>query len=289
MSEPRAESMVGLTIDGRQVRAPSGTYVLQAARAAGLDIPTLCDHPDLEPVGACRLCMVEVSRPEWKGGSSDLVTSCIYPVSEGLVVDTRSERVAESRKQVLSLLAARCPGSQVVQRLAERYGASTGTLRVDPASDNCVLCGLCTRVCDTYATSAITTYNRGSTKAVGHFGLHASGLRGVRGLCRHLSHGPHSSEEGPRGVPHLGAHVRDQRLQCARATSAPGAGAARRLVRSRWLAWYCARMGLESPPFRRSIAAACGACVGACPAGAIEQAVYNWDRMLASAPEGGVR
>ena len=76
--------MVNLTIDGKQIQAPAGSSVLEAARSAGIYIPTLCYHPDLRPEGACRLCMVEAS------GARTLVASCVYPVSEGMVVKTNT-------------------------------------------------------------------------------------------------------------------------------------------------------------------------------------------------------
>lgn len=162
------QSMVTMRIDGRTVRAKEGTFVLDAAREAGIDVPTLCNHPDLEPVGACRLCMVEVTHPEWKGWSG-LMTACLYPVKDGLEVSTRSERVVSSRRGVLSLLLARCPTSDTIRKLADQYGARADGLTSDPNADSCILCGLCTRVCETYATGAITTVSRGALKRVSSF------------------------------------------------------------------------------------------------------------------------
>jgi NADH dehydrogenase/NADH:ubiquinone oxidoreductase subunit G len=159
---------ISFTINGRAITATAGTYVLQAARQAGIEIPTLCDHPAVEPVGACRLCMIEVTHPSWNGWSG-LMTSCLYPVAEGIQVQTDSPRVRQARRHVLSLLAARCPTSPLIQKLAKQYEALTACLQVNPEADQCILCGLCTRVCESYATAAITTYNRGTTKAVGAF------------------------------------------------------------------------------------------------------------------------
>lgn len=95
--------MVNLTIDGKQIQAPAGSSVLEAARSAGIYIPTLCYHPDLRPEGACRLCMVEAS------GARTLVASCVYPVSEGMVVKTNTSKVREARKTVLELLLTNHP------------------------------------------------------------------------------------------------------------------------------------------------------------------------------------
>ena len=95
---------VSLTINGNKYSATKGTYVLQVARDHGIHIPTLCDHEAIEPYGACRLCIVEVTR----GARTRIVTSCLYPVEEGLVVQTDSPRVVENRKMLLNLLLARC-------------------------------------------------------------------------------------------------------------------------------------------------------------------------------------
>ena len=90
---------LSLIMDGRRVSAAQGDSLLQAARGAGVTIPTLCDHPDLDPVGACRLCMVEVTHPDW-GGWSGLMTACLYPAAQDLVVLTHSDKVMEVRRGV---------------------------------------------------------------------------------------------------------------------------------------------------------------------------------------------
>lgn len=90
--------MLNMTIDGRQIQVPEGTTVLQAARQAGIPIPTLCDHPNLKPIGGCRLCLVEIE------GMRTPQTSCTMPVSHNMVVRTDSEQIREARKYVLTLL-----------------------------------------------------------------------------------------------------------------------------------------------------------------------------------------
>lgn len=87
-----------LTIDGRTLRARAGQTVLEVAAEHGIEIPTLCHHPDLRPVGSCRLCVVEV---EPRG---DLLTACTLPVQEGMVVRTATPNVVEIRREILSLL-----------------------------------------------------------------------------------------------------------------------------------------------------------------------------------------
>ena len=97
--------MSKLTIDGKVLLAEEGKTLLEVARANSIDIPTLCYHPALEPFGACRLCIVEITIR----GRKRLVTSCNYPAEEGLEVYTASEGVIEARKWLLEVLLARCP------------------------------------------------------------------------------------------------------------------------------------------------------------------------------------
>ena len=94
---------VTVTIDGKQLQVPKTATVLEAALAAGIKIPTLCYHPELRPEGACRVCMVEVK------GARSLVASCVYPVNDGMVVNTNTADVREGRKTVVELLLANHP------------------------------------------------------------------------------------------------------------------------------------------------------------------------------------
>ncbi len=153
--------MINLTIDGEAVSVEEGTYILQAARVNNIEIPTLCYHPALEPYGACRLCTVEViSR-----GMSKFVTSCNYPVEEGLVVNTKSPDVIELRKMLIELLLARSPNAEVIQDLAREYGVEKPTLSLE--DENCILCGLCTRICEQrIGVSAISFVNRGVDRKI---------------------------------------------------------------------------------------------------------------------------
>lgn len=130
-----------LTIDGKEVRAKRETSVLDAARSAGIRIPTLCHHDNLDPYGGCRLCTVEV---ESRGRVSH-VASCLYPVENGLVVRTRSAKVDKIRKVILELLLAHAPDSPQLTALAGEYGAEAD--RFEKESSFCVLCGLCVRYC----------------------------------------------------------------------------------------------------------------------------------------------
>ena len=156
--------MVTLTIDNRTVTVPEGTTILEAARSARLDIPTLCYLKDINEIGACRICMVEVE------GEQRLVAACDTQVAEGIVVHTNSPRVREARRVNLRLLLAqhdiRCPkctrsGNCKLQQLTNDYNLlgnhyikdlrpiepdfSTPVVRFE---NRCIRCMRCIQVCD---------------------------------------------------------------------------------------------------------------------------------------------
>jgi len=128
-----------LEIDGKAVEAEKGSTILDAAKSIGIDIPTLCYHPALEPFGACRLCSVEIE----KRGRKKIVTACNYPVEDGLTVNTKSPEIIEIRKMLLELLLARCPEEGRIRRLAHEYGVMRPRFELE--DERCILCGLCTR------------------------------------------------------------------------------------------------------------------------------------------------
>ena len=90
--------MVNIKINGMPLSVPNGISILEAARYAGIEIPTLCYLKDINEIGACRICMVEVK------GARSLVTACVYPVNEGMEVFTNTEKVRSSRKITLELI-----------------------------------------------------------------------------------------------------------------------------------------------------------------------------------------
>lgn len=157
--------MVKLTINGRAFEAEPCQTVLSVAQQGGIDIPTLCHSEAIHDYGACRVCLVEVERR----GRKRLVTSCLYPVEEGLKVTTNSERVERVRKTVMELLLARCPQSVAVKEMAGRLGVTESRFKSDEedSKDNCVLCGMCARVCtEVVGASAISLVNRGTEREV---------------------------------------------------------------------------------------------------------------------------
>ena len=157
-------ALVNITIDGREIAAQVGQTILEAAQAVGIDIPTLCHHPALEPIGACRMCLVEVERQR------TLQTACTFKVNDGMVVHTESEKVVAARKFVLqSLLSERnhfcmycqLSGDCELQKLAYRYGLDSWLyprpytpMPVDASRpyfvmdhNRCILCRRCVRAC----------------------------------------------------------------------------------------------------------------------------------------------
>ncbi len=157
--------MIHLTINGKVVKARKGEMLLDAIRREGVDVPALCDHKAIEPVGSCRLCTVEITRKEWDGWKKH-VTSCLYPVEEGLIVSTHTETCIEIRKTILDLQLANCPNSEVIQEMAEEYGILKTSYEPDYEADNCIMCYACTRICEVLGKSAIAAINRGQHKMI---------------------------------------------------------------------------------------------------------------------------
>ena len=177
--------MVNLKIDGKSVSVPEGSTVLEAAKAAGINIPTLCYLKDINEIGACRVCVVEIK------GARALQAACVYPVSEGLEVLTNSPRVMKARKSTVELILSNHDRSCLtcvrnrnceLQTLAEqlgineiRYDGENIKHEIDKVSpsivrDNnkCVLCRRCVSVCkDVQTVSVIDSAYRGIKTRIG--------------------------------------------------------------------------------------------------------------------------
>jgi len=149
---------VKLNIDGKEVESEEGMTVLEAARSAGINIPTLCYHEKLAPHAACGICIVEISR----GGRSRLVLSCIYNVEDGLVVKTQTPKLIKHRKMLMELMLASSPA---IADLARQYGVEKP--RFEDKITQCVLCGRCVRYCnEVKKANAITFVGRGINRRV---------------------------------------------------------------------------------------------------------------------------
>lgn len=171
--------MVNITIDGRAVQVPAGTTVLEAAKQVGIDIPTLCYLKDVNSIGACRMCLVEIK------GAKALQAACVYPVAEGNEILTASPAVKEARRVNLELLLSNhkkecltCVRSKncELQTLAEelnvktlRFEGETCQAPIDESSPSivrdpqkCILCKRCVAACsNVQKIGVIEAVNRG--------------------------------------------------------------------------------------------------------------------------------
>jgi bidirectional [NiFe] hydrogenase diaphorase subunit len=153
--------MVNLIMNGLEVRAEEGWTVLETAKFYGLEIPTLCYHEGLSPYGGCRLCLVEIG----EGPRAKLVSSCTYMAEEGLVVRTDTRRVIKARKMMIELMLSIAPFSKQIQDLASKFGVTQ--VRFPVRNEECVLCGLCVRMCaEQMDARAIGFQNRGYKKKI---------------------------------------------------------------------------------------------------------------------------
>jgi bidirectional [NiFe] hydrogenase diaphorase subunit len=133
--------MIKLRLNGLDIEAEEGWTLLETAKFYGLEIPTLCYNEGLTPYGGCRLCLVEIG----EGERAKLVSSCTYPVEEGLVVRTDTKRVIDARRMMIELMVSVAPYSKQIQDLASKFGVTR--LRFEPRNEECVKCGLCVRMC----------------------------------------------------------------------------------------------------------------------------------------------
>lgn len=131
-----------LIIDGIKVQGKKRETILEVARRYGINIPTLCFVENLPSYGACRLCVVEISK-----GTREpfLSASCTYQIQEGLKVNTKSQRVIKARKMLAELLVAASPNVKIAQDIAARCGIKEVRFKME--DNRCVLCGICVRMC----------------------------------------------------------------------------------------------------------------------------------------------
>ena len=153
--------MITFKMNGLDVQAEEGWTILETAKFYGLEIPTLCYNEGLSPFGGCRLCLVEIGvEPKTK-----LVSSCTYPAEEGLVVHTDTKRVVEARRMMIELMLSVGPFSKQIQDLASQFGVTQ--MRFPPRNEECILCGLCVRMCaEQMDGRAIGFQNRGNKRKI---------------------------------------------------------------------------------------------------------------------------
>lgn len=182
--------MISLTINGQEIQVPKGTMLLDACEMAGADLPTLCYDPDLRLAGSCRMCVVECK------GRRNLLAACVTPCENGMVIETESPDVVESRKVILELLLARhklechvceADGDCKLQDYCYRYGVKDSRYcgegpdfyKEDPNPfierdyDKCIMCTRCVRACD-----EITGAQAINVKDRGHHGKIATAFDG---------------------------------------------------------------------------------------------------------------
>ncbi len=176
---------VKITIDGIEMEVPKTYTILDAAREAGIDIPTLCHLKDINEIGACRMCIVEVE------GARGFATSCVMPVSDGMIVRTNTPAIRDARKVTLELLLSAHDRSCLtcarnknceLQTLAEKMNIDVlefeGDREQHPIDDmcpsivrdpnKCILCKRCVAMCKkVQQVAAIDTMNRGFKSVVG--------------------------------------------------------------------------------------------------------------------------
>ena len=171
--------MVNIKINNKPYSVPKGSTILEAARYAGIEIPTLCYLKDINEIGACRICMVEVK------GARSLVTACVFPVNEGMEIYTNTEKVRHSRKMTLELILSthdrKClscvrSGNCELQKLCKEFGVEDegrfdgeiikyafddSAAHMVRDNNKCILCRRCIAACDQQGISVIGANARG--------------------------------------------------------------------------------------------------------------------------------
>ncbi|WP_314061728.1 NADH-dependent [FeFe] hydrogenase, group A6 [uncultured Vagococcus sp.] len=179
-------NQITVLINGKECRAPEGSTILEAARANDIDIPTLCYLKEINEIGACRMCVVDVV------GAKNLVTSCVYPIKEGMEIETNSERVFQSRKTNLELvlsthektcLSCARSGNCELQRLCKTFNVADedhyngenydyefddSSVHMSRNNNKCILCRRCVAVCSNWQdVGVIGANNRGFKTHIG--------------------------------------------------------------------------------------------------------------------------
>ena len=150
--------MIHVTFNGQAQEYEKPITILEAAKALGVKIPTLCYNEYIAPYGGCRLCMVDVATQQ-APDRSRLMPACCTNLADGQIIETDTKNAIEGRKFLIELYLSRCPDSEELQKLAREIGVSKDSETLDPvgkylltrteplSETKCILCGLCVRVC----------------------------------------------------------------------------------------------------------------------------------------------
>ena len=273
---------IKIEIDGRPLEVEKGSMLLQGIRSLGIQVPTLCHHPALESNGECRLCVVEITHPDWNGWSN-LVTSCLYPASPGLQVLTRSERVRQARRTLFELYLAQYPNAGLLRDLARSEGVDTTPFPESNRLDKCVLCGLCIRTCQELSVGAIAPLSRGTEKKVGPRPDMVAEDCTACGACAFVCPTGEIQMTQANGKFHIWNREFDIPLCEVEQDLCRGCGICEEVC-----PWDIPRMvplktGEVTAYITPSYCTGCGICAGACPTGAIKQDAFSDETMSSAA------
>jgi len=152
---------VKITINGKEAEVEKRAPIIKVAEQLGIKIPTLCHHDQLEPYGACRLCTVEVT----KGRRTRYVTACNYPVDEGQIIETHTDKINQIRKLIIESLLALNPNVQILKDYAKDYNIQVP--RFKKGDEDCIKCYMCLRICEeVVGANAICFGGRGVDREV---------------------------------------------------------------------------------------------------------------------------
>ncbi|MFH2002818.1 MAG: 4Fe-4S dicluster domain-containing protein [Planctomycetota bacterium] len=280
------KNKIQMTVDGMPCEADEGAMLLSVLREMGIHVPTLCHHPSLEPSGACRLCVVEITHADWKGWSG-LVTSCLYPVEPGLIVSTMSPKVRLARQTLLELYMAQCPDSEEIRVLARSQGVDETPFPAKALADKCVMCGLCFRVCQDLGPSAIASLRRGTEKTVGprpdRVGDDCTGCT----ACAHICPTGEIRMERKNGKLHIWNRTFDIPVCSVNAERCRGCGVCEEVCPLAIPRVVLFRNGARVARIAAEPCVGCGLCAGVCPTGAIEQPLFPADELCGRALDQG--
>jgi len=261
---------INITVNGRKLETESRVMLLDILNEEGIEVPQLCSHPSLPRSGACRLCVVEITKEEWNG-QSRIVTSCLYPAEDGLVVSTRSPEVLKTRRNLLELYLAQCPGAEEIKKLARLEGIDTTSFEIKEEEEKCILCGLCVRACQDCGPGAITTLGRGVDKAVAPNpeGISAD-CTGCR-ACTHICPTDAIPYEQENQVLKLWGRDFEIPVCSVQTDICRGCGICEEVCPFSIPRVSMQKNELPLAQISQTTCVGCGICAGACPTGAIRQ------------------